>query len=275
VYNEVTKIGKGVAMLKKYMIAILVFLLLFSTTVSSFASETDDTIVNEEYVYIVSPEIGTSNKAIINDTLFISIYVQSDSPLFLELTRVSNFGADEITPIVTYNESEVTEEKVIINDVIEKSYSYTKEDILYSYRVALREKELLQIELNEIKRQVAEIESIEDLSDEELELLEKEKTIESRYNFSLKDYLSWKEKYMALFETVVLDNVPMTVDPAFPYFESSLDNIQTGQYHLTIKRLDGSIIEELEFEVVTEDIFAEEILEEDIFDDLIDVDVFN
>lgn len=46
-----------------------------------------DDASEDPYVYIISPKVGDSGKTILNETLFISIYIQSEQSLTLELVK--------------------------------------------------------------------------------------------------------------------------------------------------------------------------------------------
>ncbi len=87
--------------------------------------------------------------------------------------------------------------------------------------------------------------------------------------------MKWEGTYNDLFEKDVFEQQEMVVDPSFPYYEYTVSDIEPGTYKLLITDLEGKVIEELEFEVVTEEVIADRIIENvNIFDNLIDSEVF-
>jgi len=94
VYNEVTKIAGGATMIKKFMILLLIVVMTLSTNIMVFADDN----TSEEDIQIISPEVGESGKMVLNKALFISIYVQTDDTMYLNLKKVvPTFNFDEET----------------------------------------------------------------------------------------------------------------------------------------------------------------------------------
>ncbi|MBI9013011.1 MAG: hypothetical protein JEZ08_12330 [Clostridiales bacterium] len=281
-------------MLKKYMLVVLVLVMALSVNMISFANDEETT--EEDYVHIISPEVGESGKTILNDALFISIYVQSDDTLLLSMikkeTSIFTFEEKveepeffEMIPLVAAEAiEEAVEEKVSLAEVT--IVELTKEEIFSAYQIAEADLTILQADYEAAKSEIAKIPSLLDesaslydplykLSEDEIEDLTYFEEISIFYNEALSEYIKWEKKYNKLFETVVFDQQEMIVDPSFPYFEHTVQDVTPGTYDLIISNTEGEVIETLTFEIVTEDIIADSIKEEvNIFDKIIDSNVF-
>lgn len=264
------RIAGGTAMLKKSMIAIVLMALVISATMIMFA----DVIESEEYVYIINPEVGTSGKAIINESMFISIYVESEQDMLLELVKkpMFDFEPEEgLTPDV------IVEEKFTIFDILSRQTVYSKSDTMTMYQLALYDKEMAKEDLDNAKTALGTVDPEEGtyLTIEEQKLVDNYQLAFDHYIQALKDFQYWKETYLRLFEQRIIDNMVMSVDPAFPYFEYTVPNVTPGHYILKVKNADGFTVEALEFDVVTEASITSEILENtNFFDNIIDEEVF-
>jgi uncharacterized protein YaiI (UPF0178 family) len=260
----------------------------------SFA--TDET---EDYVHIISPVVGESGKTILNDALFISIYVQSENSLFLSLkkeTPVFIFEEEEmvednidlmmLVPALSSEEIvEEVEEKVSLDEVFEEE-PLTQDVIVSAYQIAEADLEIITADLIIAQTAVEKIPSVLDdssaeynptymLSEEELESTEYLEAVTGLYTEAVTDFVKWEGTYNDLFEKDVFEQQEMVVDPSFPYYEYAVSDIEPGTYKLLITDLEGKVIEELEFEVVTEEVIADKIIENvNIFDNLIDSEVF-
>lgn len=275
-------------MFKKYMIAILIISLVFSSF--SVVYGIDDS--NEDYVYIISPEVGESGKAIINNDLFISIYVRAENTLFLELikteTPVFNFEEEEEEIVLFTSEAEAVEEKVSLGDeeFVEPKV-LTKEEIYVQYQIASTDKGIIKESYDAALANLEKIPSVMydssttgtseyQLTEEDLQNQMHFEEIASLYNEALASFNYWENEYFKLFDTPIFSSVEMTVDDLFPYFEYSVDDISPGHYTLAVKNIDGKVIERLKFEVVSEQIIVDEIIDNiDFFDNIIGDDVFN
>jgi len=279
-------------MLKKYMLVVFILVMALSLNMISFANDEETT--EEDYVHIISPEVGESGKTILNDALFISIYVQSNDTLLLSMikkeTSIFTFEEEvedpefiELIPLVAAESIEV-EEKISLADVT--IVELTKEEIFSAYQIAEADLAILQADFETAKNAIAKIPSLLDesatlydplykLSELEIENLAYYEKISNFYNEALNEYVKWENKYNKLFETVVFDQEEMIVDPSFPYFEHTVQDITPGTYDLVISNAKGDDIETLTFEIVTEDIIADTIKEEvNIFDKIIDPNIF-
>jgi len=279
-------------MLKKYMLVVFILVMALSINMISFANDGETT--EEDYVHIISPEVGESGKTILNDALFISIYVQSNDTLLLSMikkeTSIFTFEEEvedpefiELIPLVAAESIEV-EEKISLADVT--IVELTKEEIFSAYQIAEADLAILQADFETAKNAIAKIPSLLDesatlydplykLSELEIENLAYYEKISNFYNEALNEYVKWENKYNKLFETVVFDQEEMIVDPSFPYFEHTVQDITPGTYDLVISNAKGDDIETLTFEIVTEDIIADTIKEEvNIFDKIIDPNIF-
>lgn len=270
-------------MLKKYMIAILILTLVFSSVAFGF-NDTDET-----FVYIISPEVGEAGKAIINNDLFISVYVQSEESLYLELikkeTPVFNFETEENKTFIELDVTEPIEEKVLLDEAV--TPVYTKEEIYVQYQVAKTDLAIVKKSYEAAKNVVSKIPSLLDetaslydpsyvLTEEDILNQEHLEKMTKEYSDVLSDFYFWEEKYLELFETVIFQDVEMLVDEVLPYFEYNVDGIAPGHYTLSVVNGDGDIIEKLTFEVVSEDIIVDEIIEDlNFFNNIIDDAVFN
>jgi hypothetical protein len=261
----------------------------------SFA--TDET---EDYVHIISPIVGESGKTILNDALFISIYVQSENSLFLSLkkeTPVFIFEEEKmfdddidlmmLIPALSSEDIivEEVEEKVSLDEVVEEE-PLTQDVIVSAYQIAEADLEIITADLIIAQTAVEKIPSVLDdsaaeynptyiLSEEEIESTEYLEAVTGLYTDAVTDFVKWEGTYNDLFEKDVFEQQEMVVDPSFPYYEYTVSDIEPGTYKLLITDLEGKVIEELEFEVVTEEVIADRIIENvNIFDNLIDSEVF-
>lgn len=281
-------------MTKKIIMVLLVFILVLSSSMLAFA--TDET---EDYVHIISPVVGESGKTILNDALFISIYVQSENSLFLSLkkeTPVFIFEEEEmiednvdlmmLVPALSSEDIvEEVEEKVSLDEVVEEE-PLTQDVIVSAYQIAEADLEIITADLIIAQTAVEKIPSVLDdsaaeynptymLSEEELESTEYLEAVTGLYTEAVTDFEKWEGTYNDLFEKDVFEQQEMVVDPSFPYYEYTVSDIEPGTYKLLITNLEGIVIEELEFEVVTEEVIADKIIENvNIFDNLIDSEVF-
>lgn len=256
-------------MFKKCMLSFLIICLILSMNTMMFASETEET---EEYIYIINPEVGTSGKAILNDTLFISIYVQSERDLVLELVKKETPIFETVEPVIVEDN---VEEKVTTFTVGSPDLAITKADIISAYQDARQDLSVVETSYNQAKLLIKDIPVVDNTTsifDESYELTSTDEenlkfvdVMASRYNEVLLDYNYWENRYLKLFETVIIDDAQISVDPSFPYFEYTVDQVESGQYKLLIKTEDGNIIEHMDFEVVSEENIADEILEEGNF----------
>lgn len=281
-------------MLKKCMLVVLILVMALSLSMISFANDEETT--EEDYVHIISPEVGESGKSILNDALFISIYVQSENTLLVSMikkeTPVFTFEEEveepefiEMIPLVAAESvEEAVEEKVSLAEVT--IVELTKEEIFSAYQIAEADLEILKADFEAAKSAIAKSPSLLDesaslydplykLSEQEVEDIAYYEEISTFYNEALSEYIKWENKYNKLFETVVFDQQEMVVDPSFPYFEHTVQDITPGMYDLIISNTEGDAVETLTFEIVTEDIIADSIKEEvNIFDKIIDSNVF-
>lgn len=281
-------------MLKKYMFVVLILVMALSLNMISFANDEETT--EEDYVHIISPVVGESGKLILNDALFISIYVQSDETLLLSLIKketprfifeeeVEEPEFVEMIPLVAAESIEAAvEEKVSLAEVI--IVELTKEEIFSAYQIAEADRDILKADFEKAKSLIARSPSLLDesaslydplykLSEQEIEDFSYYEEISKLYNEALSEYKKWENKYNKLFETVVLDQYEMVVDPSFPYFEHTVQDVTPGMYDLIIRNTEGNAIEALTFEIVTEEIIADSIKEEvNIFNKILDSNVF-
>lgn len=292
VYNEVTKIAEGATMFRKFMMVTLILLLVITNVAIALA--TDE---SEDYVHIISPVVGESGKTILNDALFISIYVESDDTLFLSLKKqmptfvFEEETVDEVIELIPLeaaallDESEVVEEKVSLFEV-EEIEPLSKDEIVMSFQVAEEDLKIIKADLLLARKATIDIpvqteettnseDPNQDLTDEQIEALAYLDEVTKFYNEALKNHEKWQVEYKKLFEKDVFEQQEMIVDASFPYFEHTVSNVETGNYKLVITTLDGEVIEQLEFEVITEEVIADKIIENvNIFDKIIDSDVF-
>lgn len=261
-------------MFKRSMIVMLVIIMALSAGIMAF-SEVETT---EDYVYIISPEVGTSGKAILNDTLFISVYVESEKELVLELVKKTDFTFDDEIGLIPYEEPEIIEDKISLSDVQTHETTYTKKEIIASFQMAQTDLQLTKEAYDKAKLAAAAIVTDVDtyiLKTSDQMVVDNFETASTVYNQALLNFNYWQAAYMKLFDSTIIKGMKMTVDPEFPYFEYAVDDIEPGNYQLSVKGQDGSMIETLNFEVVTEDFIADEILENnDFFDNFIDAELF-
>ena len=297
VYNEVTKIAGGATMIKKFMILLLIVVMTLSTNIMVFADDN----TSEEDIQIISPEVGESGKMVLNKALFISIYVQTDDTMYLNLKKVvPTFNFDEETykkeyvdmipliPALPIEETqeEPQEEKISLGEVdIVGEESLSKDKIVVSYTVAEDDVKILEDELEDAKvaadisssveESLLEEDSIYQLSESDIEAVNYLDDVTVRYNEALANYDKWKKEYDQLFEEDVFKQQEMVVDPSFPYYEYTVSDIEPGSYNLLVSNDDGVIIKQLEFEVVSEQVIADKIIENpNVFENIIDKDVF-
>ena len=298
VYNEVTKIAGGATMMKKFMILLLIIVMTLSTNIMVFA----DDEISEEDVQIISPEVGESEKMVLNKALFISIYVQTDDTMYLNLKKVvPTFNFDEVTEEKQYidmiplvpalpveeTQEDFLEEKISLGEVdITEDEHLTKDKIVVSYTVAEDDVKILEEELEEAKaaadisssveKSLLEEDSIYQLSEADIEAVNYLDDVTMRYNEALANYDKWKKEYDQLFEEDVFKQQEMVVDPSFPYYEYTVSDIEPGSYKLLVTNDESVIIKQLEFEVVSEQVIADKIIDNpNVFENIIDNDVFD
>ena len=298
VYNEVTKIAGGATMMKKFMILLLIIVMTLSTNIMVFA----DDEISEEDVQIISPEVGESEKMVLNKALFISIYVQTDDTMYLNLKKVvPTFNFDEVTEEKQYidmiplvpalpveeTQEDFLEEKISLGEVdITEDEHLTKDKIVVSYTVAEDDVKILEEELEEAKaaadisssveKSLLEDDSIYQLSEADIEAVNYLDDVTMRYNEALANYDKWKKEYDQLFEEDVFKQQEMVVDPSFPYYEYTVSDIEPGSYKLLVTNDESVIIKQLEFEVVSEQVIADKIIDNpNVFENIIDNDVFD
>lgn len=278
-------------MFKKYMLVLFIFIAAFTLSMTVIAI--DEKAVDEDFVHIISPEVGESGKTILNDSLFISIYVQAEDTLLLSMIKKEQpififeeeVEEPEFVELMPLSIAEaVVEEKVTLAEVTIVELS--KEEIFSAYQVAEADLKILTEDLELAKDKIEKIPSLLDesaplydptykLTDEETESLAYYEAVSTSYNEALNEYIKWENKYNKLFEKIVFDQVEMIVDPSFPYFEHKVQDLTPGNYDLVITNVDGDAIETFSFEIVTEDIIADSIIETiNIFDQIIDSNLF-
>ncbi|MBN2794085.1 MAG: hypothetical protein JXR88_01665 [Clostridia bacterium] len=258
-------------MWKKSMIAIVLMALVISVTMVMFA----DVAESEEYVYIINPEVGTSGKTIVNESMFISIYVESEQDMLLELVKKPVFTFENEKALMP--DDEILEEKFTIFDILSRQTVYSKSDIMNMYQLALYDKEMAKDDLNLAKLSLGSINPKDEtyLTLSEQKLVEKYNSALENYNKVIRNYQYWKDSYFKLFEQKIIDNLVMSVDPAFPYFEYTVEDITPGHYVMKVKNSEGIVVESLEFDVVTEDVLTDEILgNTNFFDNILGEEVF-
>ncbi len=298
VYNEVTKIAGGATMIKKFMILLLIVVMTLSTNIMVFADDN----TSEEDIQIISPEVGESGKMVLNKALFISIYVQTDDTMYLNLKKVvPTFNFDEVTEEKQYidmiplvpalpveeTQEDFLEEKISLGEVdITEDEHLTKDKIVVSYTVAEDDVKILEEELEEAKaaadisssveKSLLEDDSIYQLSEADIEAVNYLDDVTMRYNEALANYDKWKKEYDQLFEEDVFKQQEMVVDPSFPYYEYTVSDIEPGSYKLLVTNDESVIIKQLEFEVVSEQVIADKIIDNpNVFENIIDNDVFD
>jgi len=278
-------------MFRKFMMVTLVFLLVLSSFTMALANDE-----SEDYVHIISPVVGESGKTILNDALFISIYVESEDTLFLSLKKqmptfvFEEEETDEVVELIplvaaTVIDEEAIEEKISL-DELEEVKPLTKDEIVMAYQIAEEDLKIIKSDLVMAKNAVSEIpvqtleateseEPTQDLTAEQLEATTYLEEVTKLYNEAKAEFDKWQTEYNSLFEKDVFEQQEMVVDPEFPYYEHTVSNIETGKYKLIITTLEGEEVDRLEFEVVTEAVIADKIIENvNIFDEIIDSDVF-
>lgn len=292
VYNVITKIAGGATMIRKSFLALLIISLLVMGSALVFAND-DET---EDYVHIISPIVGESGKTLLNDSLFISIYIETDDTLFLSMKKVMpTFTFEEVNDkeIITYVELEPAEpvdenvdgEKIPLGEV-DAVAPLTKDEIVAGYQIAEEDFKILEKEYDEAKKIVSEVPSLLDessvdydptykLTEEEVRAINYLEDVTVRYKETLAAFEAWKKKYDQLFEDDVFEQQEIVVDAQFPYYEYTVSDIEPGNYKLMVTNLDGQVIEVLEFEIVPEKVIADTIIEgSNIFEKIIDKDVF-
>ncbi|MCH4886880.1 hypothetical protein EZV73_04835 [Acidaminobacter sp. JC074] len=283
-------------MMRKFMILLLILIMALSANIMVFAN--DET--SEEYVHIISPEVGESGKMILNEALFISIYVQTDDTMYLNLKKVvPSFNFDEeaeekeyvemipLVPALPVEEVEVEEEKISLAEVeIIEEEPLTKDEVVASYTIAEDDFKIVEEELANAKA-AANIETFVDetspeydpsyqLTEEDIEAANYLDDVTVRYNEALANYEKWKKEYDKLFEEDVFEKLEMVVDSSLPYFEHTVSDVEPGSYKLIVTNDLNEIVEQLDFEVVSEQVIADKIIENtNVFENIIDNDVFN
>ena len=291
-------------MFKKSISIIFIILLVLLMNIIIFAQDSDEI----EYVSIINPEVGGSGKVISEDSLFISIFVIEDVDLLLELVKIDtpvfNFETEEVVPLIEpinnneANEEEteenIDEEKVIFGEdsgiLEELDTQLKKEDIFTAYQNAQEIFDITEALYLEAMLNISGIPNLVDesainydptyeLTEEEVLYLEEADTAYIAYSYAISDYNYWEEEYLKLFEKVIFSNVEMNVDPLLPYFEYTVKDIKSGTYKLAIRLKEtNKVVKLLEFEVVTGEVLAEEIVEEmlksiDFFDNIVDFEM--
>lgn len=276
-------------MIRKFLSVFLIFILVLTANIIVFAN--DET--TEDYVHIISPEVGESGKTLLNDSLFISIYVEADETLFLSLKKVMptfTFEEEndqiELIPLVPILPTEEESEEKIPLAEIDAVEPLTKSEVVAAYQIAEEDFQILEKEYKEAKSKVSSIPSLLDessidydptykLSEEEVDALNHFDDVTERYKKALSDFESWKKEYDKLFEKNVFEQQEMIIDSQFPYYEHTVSDIEPGNYKLIVTNLDGQVIETLDFEIVPEKVIADTIIEgSNIFEKIIDNDVF-
>lgn len=257
-------------MFKKSMIAIMLLTLLISAGMVMFA-DVEETV---EEVIIINPVVGNSGKAIIDDSLFISIYIESEDDLVLELVKKPVFNFEETVSIVPYANNTI-EEKVSMFDMIANEVT-SKQGILEMYQSAVLQRDNAKVALSVAKSDVTDLNPDDDtfLTEEEQLNMERFNQASSTYNAAVMNFSFWQKAYLKLFDQVIIDNMMMYVDPAFSYFEYTVDNITPGHYVMRVKNSSGYTVESLSFEVVTQESIADEILDAPVLFDSIREEVF-
>jgi len=183
-------------------------------------------------------------------------------------------------------QEEPQEEKISLCEVdIVGEESLSKDKIVVSYTVAEDDVKILEDELEDAKvaadisssveESLLEEDSIYQLSESDIEAVNYLDDVTVRYNEALANYDKWKKEYDQLFEEDVFKQQEMVVDPSFPYYEYTVSDIEPGSYNLLVSNDDGVIIKQLEFEVVSEQVIADKIIENpNVFENIIDNDVF-
>jgi len=265
-------------MLRKGMLAILIFLLMM-TQIVVVAEDTVNQVEEETYVYIISPKVGDSGKTILNETLFISIYIKSAEDLSLELVKVPVYDFEPQVPAEDpFADFILSEEKVVMIEIESFAPVLTKTDIIGSYDQAVLALEISKVnyEAARLAYNEAEIEVVEDDQGQvDVQSMPyAERMIYTRYiqaqatlNEAMTKHNYWTDTYIQLFDQVIFQGVMMQVTEEFPYFEYTHEGILPGHYKLNVKDASGQIVEQLEFEVVTEQSIADEIINNDNFFD--------
>lgn len=274
VYNKDIKMTGGATMFRKYMFALLILVMVLSH-IPVLAEDSAD----EPYVYIISPKVGDSGKTILNETLFISIYIQSEKSLTLELVKKPVYDFEIVREDLPEAVDILIEEKVLLTDVLKPKRLLSKSEIIEAYEetsvhlIDLRKD--YEIKKDKLGNLPQSSENISELSASERLRLQAFESAKSDLNEGMVAFNFWKKAYLDLFDKVIFSDLKMTVDPSFPYFEHTHDNVEPGFYKLSIKNLDGKVIDSLEFEVVTEQSIANEIINgNDFFKEMLEKNVF-
>lgn len=267
----------GATMFKKGMLAMLVILMLMT----QFIVVAEDT-VEEPYVYIISPKVGDSGKTILNETLFISIYIKSKEPLILELVKKPVYDFEVAVESSPIDSDFMVEEKISLTEIQNPKINYKKSEIIESYDEAslVLEEAKIAYDLEQTKFSKNRMSKLDFIDVQKLNsaqrLIYAEYTeAKTELNKALLAFRFWKSAYLDLFDKTIFNNVAMSVKEAFPYFEYSHNNIEPGHYKLSVKTAGGLVLEKLEFQVVTEQSIANEIINNrNFFGELLQPQIF-
>ena len=264
-------------MFKKGMLAILMILLLMT----QFIVVAEDTM-EEPYVYIISPKVGDSGKTILNETLFISIYIKSKESLILELVKKPVYDFEVAVESTQIDSDFIVEEKISLTEIQNPKVVYKKSEIIESYdkaSVALEEAKIAydveRTKFSNNKMSKLDFIDVQKLTYAQRLIYADYTEAKTDLNKALLTFRFWKSAYLDLFDKTIFSNMTMNVKEAFPYFEYTHNNIQPGHYKLSVKTTGGLVLEKLEFQVVTEQSIANEIINNmNFFGELLQPQIF-
>ncbi len=235
---------------------LILFLIIISMTSAVYGLDND-------YIKIISPDTENNGQIISKEDLFISVYAETDEKLLLSLIKKENkiLKTDEDLPIYTTENNDV--EKVSLDEVdIKPVESLTKNEIISKYKIAREDYEILRLDY--VKA---------------LNLYDKEEEyfimLETMYLNAREEYIKSKKEFEALFQKEILKDVEIYVDPAFPYFEYTIEGIEAGSYEIIIANTEGKVVERLSFDVITDTMIVDKIKNEfNLFKSFINDEVF-
>lgn len=243
--------------MKRPLIAIALMLCMTFMTVSFAAPITP--AITENQIEIISPEVTAKGDVIVDRSLYISIRLQSEQPLVMTLTKLDKTVVDREQIMQSANLTSALSSPLLVSANRFKEHtlflstyktqgavdqlSFKKEIIRLYDEVSLDylAKKIIFEDLNttlkakfgaNVLTVANEKPDLDKRLPQLLKASENYKAVEQKYK-------AIKPLYEQLFETVVLDQIPVELEGIMPYFNYDLRDPKSGDYRLSFYAKDA------------------------------------
>lgn len=251
----------------------LIIIVMLMTLMGSAAFAVQSTEIVDDSFEIIEPALGDSSRVIVKDQMLISIRFLEEKE-----ARLNLFKVEEVLPEfeeVTFDNATGTSVNVfdLVNDETWVSFDENDEgefELTYADTDERTKREEIILRYFELKRLMERLEADRislrseiNLSESSEELMSSLGDLEEKLLIVRSDYHRYRGQYQNLFRVPVLENVAVQKEGILPYFTTTVERIEAGQYELELRSMEDRRLYRKRFTVERSDALSSDLSGED------------